>query len=84
MKRFTKVCLVLGILLLVSGAALGGVSYGLGVEKDIRSAMNPTAPEMEEITIPGAELEILRGEGHGSYIVHSEKIARLILDYCRM
>ena len=56
MKRFTKVCLVLGILLLVSGAALGGVSYGLGVEKDIRSAMNPPAPEMEEITIPGAEL----------------------------
>jgi len=56
MKRFTKVCLVLGILLLIAGAALGGVSYGLGVEKDIRSAMNPPAPEMEEITIPGAEL----------------------------
>lgn len=34
-------------------------------------------------TIPGAELIILRGEGHSSYIVHSEKIARLILDYCR-
>lgn len=35
-------------------------------------------------TIPGAELDILKGEGHGSYIVHSEKIARIILDYCRM
>jgi len=34
--------------------------------------------------IPGAELNILKGEGHGSYIVHSEKIARLILDYCRV
>ncbi len=34
-------------------------------------------------TIPGAELQILKGEGHGSYIIHSEKIAKLILDYCR-
>lgn len=34
--------------------------------------------------IPGAELNILRGEGHGSYIVHSEKIARLIQEYCRI
>ncbi len=34
--------------------------------------------------IPGAELNILKGEGHGSYIVHSEKIAQLILAYCRI
>jgi len=33
--------------------------------------------------IPGAELLILPGEDHGSYIVHSEKIAKLIIDYCR-
>lgn len=33
--------------------------------------------------IPGAELQILEGEDHGSYIVHSEKIAKLIIDYCR-
>ena len=30
-------------------------------------------------SIPGAKLHILEGEGHGSYIVHKEKIARLIL-----
>ena len=32
-------------------------------------------------TIPGAVLRILKGEGHGSYIVHNEKIARLIMDF---
>ena len=32
-------------------------------------------------TIPGAKLQILKGEGHGSYIVHNEKIARLIMDF---
>ncbi len=32
-------------------------------------------------TIPGAELEILLGEGHGSYIVHKEKIAEIILRF---
>ena len=33
--------------------------------------------------ISGAELQILEDEDHGSYIVHSEKIAKLIIDYCR-
>ena len=33
--------------------------------------------------IPGAELQIREDEDHGSYIVHSEKIAKLIIDYCR-
>ena len=31
--------------------------------------------------IPGAVLHILDGEGHGSYIVHKEKVARLIMDF---
>ncbi len=31
--------------------------------------------------IPGAVLHILPGEGHGSYIAHKEKIARLIMDF---
>ena len=31
--------------------------------------------------IPGAKLQIVQGEDHGSYIVHSEKIADLILDF---
>ncbi len=34
-------------------------------------------------TIPGAELLILPGEDHGSYICHSDKIAHIILDYCQ-
>ena len=34
-------------------------------------------------TIPGAKLLILPGEDHGSYIVHSEKIAQIILEYCQ-
>lgn len=33
-------------------------------------------------SIPHASLKILPGEGHASYIVHKEKIAELILDYC--
>ena len=33
--------------------------------------------------IPGAELQILEGEDHGSYIVHSEKIAKLIIEHSR-
>lgn len=32
--------------------------------------------------IPGAALKLLPGESHGSYIVHSEKIAQLILEFC--
>ena len=31
-------------------------------------------------SIPGARLLLLEGETHGSYIVHSEKIARIILE----
>ena len=34
-------------------------------------------------TIPGAELQILKGEDHGSYIVHSTKIAGLIREFAR-
>ena len=33
-------------------------------------------------SIPHATLKILPGESHTSYIVHKEKIAELILDYC--
>ena len=33
--------------------------------------------------IRGAELQILKGEDHGSYIVHCDKIANLIIEYCR-
>lgn len=33
--------------------------------------------------IPGAALRLLPGETHGSYIVHSEKIAALVRDFCR-
>jgi pimeloyl-ACP methyl ester carboxylesterase len=32
-------------------------------------------------SIPNSSLKILKGEGHGSYIVHSDKIAKLILEY---
>lgn len=34
--------------------------------------------------IPGAELRILKGEGHGSYIVHSDKIGKIIIEHCRL
>ncbi len=33
------------------------------------------------VSIPGATLRILEGERHGSYIVHSEKIAGIIRDF---
>ncbi len=32
--------------------------------------------------IPGAQLSILPGEDHGSYIIGSEKIAHIVLDFC--
>ena len=35
-------------------------------------------------TVPDAELYILKGESHGSYIIHSEKIAKLIIENCRI
>lgn len=31
--------------------------------------------------IPGARLQVLPHEGHGSYIVHSAKLGRLVLDF---
>jgi pimeloyl-ACP methyl ester carboxylesterase len=31
--------------------------------------------------IPNAELMILKGEDHGSYVVHSEKLADIVLEY---
>ena len=34
-------------------------------------------------TIPGAELLILPGEDHGSYINHNDRIAYIILDFCQ-
>ena len=34
-------------------------------------------------SIPGAELRILPGEDHDSYIVGSTKVAELILEFCR-
>ena len=34
--------------------------------------------------IPGAELNILKGESHGSYIIHSEKIAKILREFCRV
>ena len=33
--------------------------------------------------IPGAQLQILEGEDHGSYIIHQTKVAELILEFCR-
>lgn len=33
--------------------------------------------------ISGSSLRILPGEGHGSYVVHSEKIASIILEYTK-
>lgn len=32
--------------------------------------------------IPGAKLTILKGEKHGSYIIHSRKIAEMIIEIC--
>lgn len=32
------------------------------------------------VAIPGGQYRLLKGEGHGSYIVHSEKIAHIILE----
>ena len=40
---------------------------------------------LEEVArqIPGAKLHILSGEGHGSYIIGSVKIAQIVLDFTR-
>ena len=50
-----------------------------------RNILDIPEKEMRHIAslIPGAELQILKGEDHGSYIVHSTKIAGLIRDFAR-
>lgn len=41
----------------------------------------PEETEHIAATVPDAELQILQGEDHGSYIVHSRKIAEIIRDF---
>ena len=43
----------------------------------------PVEPLFTAGQIAGAQLRILPGEGHGSYIIGSEKIAEIVLDFAR-
>ena len=36
----------------------------------------------EADSIPGAKLMIFDGEKHGSYIIHSPKLAEILLEIC--
>ena len=58
MKRFTKVCLVLGILLLVSGAEDPVGEYGAGVKK-VYDGLVAVGANVQMKLYPGVRHEIL-------------------------
>ena len=60
---------------------LGGITAKTLVLAGSRDVIREKETRRIAAAIPGAELHILPGEGHGSYIAHKEKIAKLIIDF---
>ena len=65
----------------ISDGMLAGIKARTLVLAGSRDLIRREETERIARGIPGAELRILDGEGHGSYIVHSEKIAGLIREF---
>ncbi len=93
-KAFPRLLYGLGYLLSgdpVTGLMLHEPQIDDGVLKGIRSptlvlsGSRDVIKEKETVhiaeTVPDAKLRILSGETHGSYVVHSEKIANIIIDF---
>jgi pimeloyl-ACP methyl ester carboxylesterase len=65
----------------ISGETLRAIRARTLVLAGSRDLILPEETRRIAAGIPGAQLKILKGEDHGSYIVHSTKIARLIRDF---
>ena len=52
MKRFTKVCVILGVLLLVLGCLVAGAGFAMGAVGDIQAANQPSPTTEETCTVP--------------------------------
>ena len=64
----------------IEPAALGAIRAKTLVLAGSRDLILPAETERIAAAIPGALLKYQHGEGHGSYIVHSDKLARILLD----
>lgn len=58
MKRFTKTCLILGVILLVCGLAVSAAGYVSGAVRDIR-APRSSPTKIEVLDVPAGKLELL-------------------------
>ena len=67
----------------IDDAELGGIRASTLVLAGSRDLIPEKETRHIAAAVPGAELQILKGEDHGSYIVHSTKIAGLIRGFAR-
>ena len=67
----------------ISAEELGRIRARTLVLAGSRDLVKESDTKFIATRIPGAKFRILKGEGHGSYVVHSEKIAKLVLDFMR-
>lgn len=65
----------------ISAEELGRIEARTLVLAGSRDLVKESETKYIATRIPGAKLRILQGEGHGSYVIHSEKIARLVMDF---
>lgn len=64
----------------ISGEELQKIEVPTTVLAGSKDMIKKEHTEYIACNIPNSSLKILEGEGHGSYIVHSDKIAKLILE----
>ena len=64
----------------ISKEDLGRINVPVLVVAGEHDAVKLEDTEMIASSVPDAKLRILKGEDHASYIWHSEKIARIVLD----
>lgn len=67
----------------ISPAMLGRIQVPTLVLCGAHDMIRPTDSRAIAAAIPGARLQELPHEGHGTYIVHSPKLAHLVLAFLR-
>ena len=67
----------------ITASGLGAIRTHTLVAAGSRDIIREKDTRFIAETIPGAKLLILPGEDHGSYIVHSDRITQIILDFCQ-
>lgn len=61
---------------------LAGITCPVLITGGSRDMISPRHLKQIAEQIPGAQLTLLRGETHGSYVIGSPKIGQIILDFC--